>query len=87
MICRYVRTKILSPEVFNAIENTGVAFATAADAGACALRILSDSSVNGHSFFVCLPLPFSSSSFSFFLLVPSSFLLPLVAILSPHHHY
>jgi NAD(P)-dependent dehydrogenase (short-subunit alcohol dehydrogenase family) len=48
----YVRTTILSDEAFSAVEKSGVEFATAEDAGRCALRILSDSSINGRSLFV-----------------------------------
>lgn len=49
---RYVRTNILPEEKFKHVANTGIQFATAEDAGQCLLRILSDPSVNGHSFFV-----------------------------------
>ncbi|RAH39891.1 putative short chain dehydrogenase/reductase [Aspergillus brunneoviolaceus CBS 621.78] len=48
----YVRTNILSEEAFAHVSNTGVQFATTEDAGQCLLRILSDPTVNGHSFFV-----------------------------------
>ncbi|GFF27562.1 15-hydroxyprostaglandin dehydrogenase [NAD(+)] [Aspergillus udagawae] len=48
----YVRTGILSEEVFAHVERSGVEFATADDAGRCLLRILADEKVNGHSFFV-----------------------------------
>ncbi|KAL3478315.1 putative short chain dehydrogenase/ reductase [Aspergillus californicus] len=48
----YVRTGILSDQAFAHVSNVGVTFATTEDAGQCLLRILSDSSVNGHSFFV-----------------------------------
>lgn len=49
---RYVRTNILSEEAFAHVSNTGVQFATTEDAGQCLLRVLSDPTVNGHSFFV-----------------------------------
>lgn len=48
----YVRTKILAQEEFAYLESKGVEFATVEDAGQCLLRILSDSTVNGHSLFV-----------------------------------
>ncbi|KAF7173183.1 hypothetical protein CNMCM5623_005388 [Aspergillus felis] len=48
----YVRTNILPEKTFAHISNVGVQFATPEDAGQCLLRILSDPSVNGHSFFV-----------------------------------
>ncbi|KAF4238183.1 hypothetical protein CNMCM8980_002157 [Aspergillus fumigatiaffinis] len=48
----YVRTNILSEKTFDHVSNVGVQFATTEDAGQCLLRILSDPSVNGHSFFV-----------------------------------
>ncbi|KAL4996643.1 putative short chain dehydrogenase/ reductase [Aspergillus recurvatus] len=48
----YVRTNILSDEAFEHVSNTGVQFATTEDAGECLVRILSDPTVNGHSFFV-----------------------------------
>ncbi|KAF7179579.1 hypothetical protein CNMCM7691_008627 [Aspergillus felis] len=48
----YVRTNILPEKMFAHISNVGVQFATPEDAGQCLLRILSDPSVNGHSFFV-----------------------------------
>jgi len=48
----YVRTKILSEEAFNHVSDSGVQFAEAGDTGQCLLRILSDSSINGHSFFI-----------------------------------
>lgn len=35
------------------MEKSGVEFATAEDAGECALKILSDISINGRTFFVC----------------------------------
>ncbi|KAM0224142.1 hypothetical protein ACHAQD_002516 [Fusarium lateritium] len=49
----YIRTGILSKEQFDKVEKSGVEFATPGDAGECALRILSDSSVNGRTIFVC----------------------------------
>ncbi|KAK7736316.1 hypothetical protein SLS63_003293 [Diaporthe eres] len=49
----YVRTNILSEEAFRNVAGVGVEFATTEDAGRCLLRILADSGVNGHSFFVC----------------------------------
>ncbi len=42
----------MSEKAFAHVANVGVQFAKAEDAGQCLLRILSDSSVNGHSFFV-----------------------------------
>lgn len=50
---RYVRTSILSEEAFDQVQASGVEFALAGDAGECALRILSDRSINGKSLFVC----------------------------------
>ncbi|KAF4973358.1 hypothetical protein FSARC_336 [Fusarium sarcochroum] len=49
----YIRTSILSKEAFDKVEKSGVEFATAEDAGECALKILSDRSINGRSLFVC----------------------------------
>ncbi|KAF5541713.1 15-hydroxyprostaglandin dehydrogenase [Fusarium mexicanum] len=49
----YIRTGILSKDQFDQVENSGVEFATAEDAGECALRILSDTSINGRTLFVC----------------------------------
>ena len=49
---RYIKTKILSEEDFAHVADVGIQFAEASDAGDCLLRILSDSSINGHSFFV-----------------------------------
>ncbi|KAJ5437481.1 hypothetical protein N7491_004033 [Penicillium cf. griseofulvum] len=48
----YVKTNILSEDVFNHVSNVGVGFAKAEDAGRCLLRILSDVNINGHSLFV-----------------------------------
>ena len=48
----YVKTKILSEEDFEHVSAKGVEFALSEDAGQCLLRILSDSTVNGHSFFI-----------------------------------
>ncbi|KAL2838112.1 putative adam [Aspergillus pseudoustus] len=48
----YVRTTILSKEVFDEVESLGIQFATVEDAGACLIRILSDRSINGKSLFV-----------------------------------
>ena len=48
----YVKTNILSEEDFENVRKLGVEFALAEDAGQCLLRILSDTSVNGHSFFI-----------------------------------
>ncbi|PSK56065.1 Carbonyl reductase family member 4 [Elsinoe australis] len=48
----YVRTNILSEEAFQHVSDVGVEFAKAEDAGQCLLRILSDSTINGHSFFI-----------------------------------
>ncbi|RKK98415.1 hypothetical protein BFJ71_g6768 [Fusarium oxysporum] len=49
----YIRTGILSKYQFDQVEKSGVEFATAEDAGECALRILSDTSINGRTLFVC----------------------------------
>ena len=49
---RYVRTKILSKEMFDHVRDSGVEFAEAEDAGQCLLRILSDPTMNGRSLFV-----------------------------------
>ncbi|KAK2123496.1 hypothetical protein NOF04DRAFT_1373076 [Fusarium oxysporum II5] len=49
----YIRTGILSRDQFDQVEKSGVEFATAEDAGECALRILSDTSINGRTLFVC----------------------------------
>ncbi|KAK9319074.1 hypothetical protein V1517DRAFT_75499 [Lipomyces orientalis] len=48
----YVKTNILSEEDFAHVTDVGVQFAEAEDAGQCLLRILSDTSINGHSFFI-----------------------------------
>jgi hypothetical protein len=50
---RYIRTGILSKDQFDEVEKSGVEFATVEDAGECALRILSDTSINGRTLFVC----------------------------------
>ncbi len=44
-------TKILSEADFNHVEESGVQLAEAADASQCLLRILSDRSINGRSFY------------------------------------
>ncbi|KAF5640091.1 15-hydroxyprostaglandin dehydrogenase [Fusarium tjaetaba] len=49
----YIRTGILSKDQFDQVERSGVKFAMAEDAGECALRILSDASINGRKLFVC----------------------------------
>ncbi|SCO42952.1 related to short-chain alcohol dehydrogenase [Fusarium fujikuroi] len=49
----YIRTGILSKDQFDDVEKSGVEFATAEDAGECALRILSDIDINGRTLFVC----------------------------------
>ncbi|ENH72180.1 15-hydroxyprostaglandin dehydrogenase [NAD+] [Fusarium oxysporum f. sp. cubense race 1] len=49
----YIRTGILSKAQFDQVEKSGVELATAEDAGECALRILSDTSINGRTLFVC----------------------------------
>ncbi|EKJ77383.1 hypothetical protein FPSE_02461 [Fusarium pseudograminearum CS3096] len=49
----YIRTSILSKEQFDEVETSGVELATTEDAGECALRILSDKSINGRTLFVC----------------------------------
>ncbi|KAJ5164859.1 Short-chain dehydrogenase/reductase SDR [Penicillium coprophilum] len=48
----YVKTNILSDDVFKHVCNVGVELAKAEDAGQCLLRILSDPKINGHSLFV-----------------------------------
>ncbi|KAL2801804.1 putative adam [Aspergillus granulosus] len=48
----YVRTTILSEDVFDKVESLGIQLATLEDAGACLIRILGDRSINGKSFFV-----------------------------------
>lgn len=49
---RYVRTNILPPEVIARVQEVGVQFAEAADAGECLLRVLSDTNINGRSIFL-----------------------------------
>ncbi|RBQ77003.1 hypothetical protein FVER14953_12392 [Fusarium verticillioides] len=49
----YIRTGILSNDQFDQVEKSGVEFATAEDAGECALRILSDTNIDGRTLFVC----------------------------------
>ncbi|KAL6914681.1 hypothetical protein FSST1_012441 [Fusarium sambucinum] len=49
----YIRTSILSKEQFDEVESSGVELATSEDAGECALRILSDTSINGRTLFAC----------------------------------
>lgn len=49
---RYVKTKILSEADFAHVASVGVQFADPSEAGECLLRILSDSTINGRSFFV-----------------------------------
>ncbi|KAF5603295.1 15-hydroxyprostaglandin dehydrogenase [Fusarium pseudocircinatum] len=49
----YIRTGILTRDQFDRVEKSGVEFATAEDAGECALRILSDPNINGRTLFVC----------------------------------
>ncbi|OJJ89343.1 putative short chain dehydrogenase/reductase [Aspergillus glaucus CBS 516.65] len=48
----YVKTNILSDEAFEHVSSVGIQFAEAEDAGQCLLRILGDTSINGHSIFV-----------------------------------
>ncbi|KAK9311077.1 hypothetical protein V1522DRAFT_417656 [Lipomyces starkeyi] len=48
----YVKTKIMSEEAFAHVVAMGVQLAEAEDAGQCLLRILSDATINGHSFFI-----------------------------------
>ncbi|KAH8896428.1 putative short chain dehydrogenase/ reductase [Thozetella sp. PMI_491] len=48
----YVRTNILTEEAYQHVQSVGVQFAEADDAGRCLLRILSDETINGHSFFI-----------------------------------
>jgi hypothetical protein len=47
-----VRTNILTQKDWDNVESVGVQFAELEDAGTCLLRILSDPSVNGRSFFL-----------------------------------
>lgn len=47
-----MKTNILSEEAFQSVRDEGIEFATVEDAGQCLLRILSDPTVNGHSFFI-----------------------------------
>ena len=47
-----MKTNILSDEAFKHVSSVGVEFARAEDAAQCLLRILSDRSINGHSFFI-----------------------------------
>ncbi|PNP76627.1 hypothetical protein FNYG_10046 [Fusarium nygamai] len=49
----YIRTGILPKDQFDQVEKSGVEFATAEDAGECALKILSDTNINGRTLFVC----------------------------------
>lgn len=49
---RYVKTNILSDGAFAHVAGAGVQFADAKDAGECLLRILSDTEINGRSFFI-----------------------------------
>lgn len=47
-ICpRFVETKILSDTVVAHLKNSGVAFATVDDAAEAAMRIVSDTGING----------------------------------------
>lgn len=48
----YVRTSILSPEAFSAVEKLGIVLATVEEAQEALLRLLSDTSINGRSIFV-----------------------------------
>ncbi|KAJ5107122.1 hypothetical protein N7456_003797 [Penicillium angulare] len=48
----YVKTNILSDKAFEHVASVGVQFAEAKDAGECLLRILSDTDINGRSFFI-----------------------------------
>ncbi|KAM0413235.1 hypothetical protein ACHAPD_008330 [Fusarium lateritium] len=48
------RVNVIAPwEQFDEVERSGVELATSEDAGDCALRILSDTSINGRTLFVC----------------------------------
>lgn len=49
---RYVKTKILSEGDFAHVTSVGVQFAEVSDASRCLLHILSDTTINGRSFFV-----------------------------------
>lgn len=49
---RYIKTSILSEEDFAHVENSGVVFAEASEAGQCLLHILNDPTINGKSLFV-----------------------------------
>lgn len=51
-ISRYVKTNILSEDAFAHVSRVGIKFAEASDAGQCLLRILTDTSINGHSIFL-----------------------------------
>ncbi|KAJ5647978.1 adam [Penicillium lividum] len=48
----YVKTNILSEEDFAHVTSVGVQFAEVSDASRCLLHILSDTTINGRSFFV-----------------------------------
>lgn len=47
-----MKTKILSKAALAHVTSVGVQFAEASEAGDCLLRILSDRTINGRSFFV-----------------------------------
>lgn len=49
---RYVRTSILSEETWTHIKKSGVQFATVEDAGQALLRLLSDQTIQGRTFFI-----------------------------------
>jgi len=46
-MCRYIPTRIISPEAFNMLESRGVHFATVEDAASAVLHIASDQTLNG----------------------------------------
>ena len=47
-----MRTKLLPQAVFDHIRSSGIDFTDVKDGGECLLRILSDASINGRSFFL-----------------------------------
>ncbi|KAF4951362.1 hypothetical protein FGADI_7560 [Fusarium gaditjirri] len=54
VIARWIiHTGILSQDQFDQVKESGVELATTEDAGECALRILSDASINGRTLFIC----------------------------------
>jgi len=51
-IYRYVKTSILPEETWAHVKKSGVEFATVEDAGQALLRLLSDQSIQGRTFFI-----------------------------------